>query len=376
VGSRHEVAVNALLVAVVGGVGVLTAGPDGLAATPWQVVSLLLGVAGFVAVFWRSRARTAFGVVAVLIGAVSPVATYLPLIGVYTVASGRSWRHVAPVVVLALGGAVLTLTRGVPDPGTRITLIVGAFGMLLTATAFGLFVGTQRQLVAGLRERAERAEADQAERTERIRLAERRRIAGEMHDVLGHRLSLLSVHAGALELRPDLSPETVRSTAAVLRGATHEAMGDLRKIVLVLREPVGELGGIDQRREDLDAVVELVELARHAGTAVRLDLPAELRAEPPREALARTAYRVVREGLTNARRHAAGAPVAITVRGGDELVVEVASGRGRAESPPGSGTGLISLCERVEAVTGGTLEHGPTGDGGWSLRARMPWEDG
>lgn len=367
---------NALLVAVVGGVGVATTGPDGLVGTPWRVAGLVLGVAGFAAVFWRRRARTAFGVVAVLVGAVSPVATYLPLIGVYTVASGLAWRRIVPVVVLALGGAVLTLTRGVPDTGARVTLLVGAFGMLLAATAFGLFTGTQRRLVAGLRERAERAEADQAERTERIRLAERRRIAGEMHDVLGHRLSLLSVHAGALELRPDLSPETVRSTAAVLRGATHEAMGDLRKIVLVLREPVGELGGIDQRREDLDAVVELVELARHAGTEVRLDLPGGLRAEPPRAGLARTAYRVVREGLTNARRHAAGAPVTITLRGGDELVVEVISGQGLPESPPGSGTGLISLRERVETVTGGVLEHGPTTDGGWRLTARMPWEDG
>jgi signal transduction histidine kinase len=289
------------------------------------------------------------------------------------VASGRRWREIVPVTVLALLGAVVTLTLRVPDAGTRLTLLVGAVGLQFAAGAFGLYLGTQRTLVAGLRERAERAEREQAERVTRIRLDERRRIAGEMHDVLGHRLSLLSVHAGALELRSDLSAETVRQTAAVLRGATHEAMRDLRKIVLVLREPVGELGGIDPHREDLHAVTELVALARHAGT----DATLERTVSDPPDGLARTAYRVVREGLTNARRHAHGAPVVVAVAGepGGELVVSVRSGPGTTESPPGSGTGLIGLGERVEAVTGGMLTHRPTAEGGYLLEARMPWSD-
>ncbi|GAA1839333.1 histidine kinase [Pseudonocardia ailaonensis] len=367
----RELVISTLLVLVGGGSGLITVlrqpGPWGA----WDWVSLAIGILGFAAVYARRRARFAFGLTAVAIGAVSLFATYLPLIGVFTVARGLRRNQIVLVTVLALAVSGYTLTVRVPDVGARLTLLVGSIGMLLTSLGFGLFVGTQRRMVAGLRERAERAEAEQAERAQRVRLDERRRIAGEMHDVLGHRLSLLSVHAGALELREDLAPDTVRSTAAVLRSATHEAMRDLRKIVLVLREPVGELGGIDARRENLDAVTELVALARHAGMTVTLDR----RCPDPPDPLARTAYRVVREGLTNARRHASGAHVTVTVAGapGGELVVELVSGAGRAESPAGSGTGLIGLAERVEAVTGGTLQHGPM-HGGYHLRASMPWE--
>ncbi|WP_220188168.1 hypothetical protein, partial [Pseudonocardia pini] len=124
----REIAVNALLVLVAGGIGAVTVvrePPSGA----WGVVTVVLGVLGFAAVFWRRRARFAFGLLAVLVGAVSLLATYLPLIGVYTVASGRRWREIVPVMVLALLGAVVTLTLRVPDAGTRLTLLVGAVGL-------------------------------------------------------------------------------------------------------------------------------------------------------------------------------------------------------------------------------------------------------
>jgi signal transduction histidine kinase len=243
---------------------------------------------------------------------------------------------------------------------------------------WGLFVRVQRELVLSLRDRAARLEAEQRLRVEQAREAERLRIAREMHDVLAHRVSLLSLHAGALEFHPDASAEEVAQAAAVIRASAHAALEELRDVIGVLRE--GAPGSAPEPPQPtLAEVPALVEESRLAGMRVRwhIDVPGDA-ALPA--ALGRAAYRIVQEGLTNARKHAPGAAVEVTITAepGAALVVAVVSrpavgvAATTALALPGAGTGLVGLAERV-ALAGGELEHGPDGGGDFVLRASLPW---
>jgi signal transduction histidine kinase len=195
-----------------------------------------------------------------------------------------------------------------------------------------------------------------------------------MHDVLAHRLSLLSVHAGALEFHPDAPAEEVAEAAGVIRQSAKTALEELRSVIGVLREDSGE--SLTQAPQptlaDLAALVEESEAAGMRITA-RIELGD---AAPAAAAVGRTAYRIAQEGLTNARKHAPGAAVTLTVRAPDgDLQVEVRSlapvAVAAAAPPPGTGTGLIGLAERV-SLAGGTLEHGVDPDGAFVLRASLP----
>ena len=187
-------------------------------------------------------------------------------------------------------------------------------GLLVTVVVvgWGLFARARRQLVLSLRERAERLEAEQRLHVEQAREAERRRIAREMHDVLAHRVSLLSLHAGALEFRPDAPPEEIAEAAGVIRASAHEVMQELREVIGVLRE--GE-EGTERPQPTLADIPGLVEESRAAGMHVecRLDGDVDVPA-----ATGRTAYRIVQEGLTNARKHAPAAAVTVTVAAREE----------------------------------------------------------
>ena len=157
-----------------------------------------------------------------------------------------------------------------PSDGYVLNLVVG---VLLTAVVvgWGLFVRARRELVFSLRERAARLEAEQQLRVEQAREAERRRIAREMHDVLAHRVSLLTLHAGALEFRPDASPEEVAEAAGVIRATAHAALEDLRGVIGVLRD--GEGGdGPEPPQPTLADIPALVEESRAAGMKVECSL--------------------------------------------------------------------------------------------------------
>jgi len=265
-------------------------------------------------------------------------------------------------------------------PGSEAYLPQLLVGLLVTGViiGWGLFVRAQRDLVRSLHERAGRLEAEQRLKVDQAREAERLRIAREMHDVLAHRVSLLSLHAGALEFRPDASPEEIAEAAGVIRATAHAALEDLRGVVGVLRDGADN-GAPEPPQPTLEQIPGLVEESRAAGMRVRAQI------EPPAEALpaavGRTAYRVVQEGLTNARKHAPGAAVdvAVSARERDGLVVEVVSRRpvgvavvAAGDRMPGAGTGLIGLAERV-ALAGGELRHGPDAAGDFVLRATIPW---
>jgi len=272
-----------------------------------------------------------------------------------------------------LAALVYVMVR--PEPGVPRALLF-ALGVVIqgAAVGWGLFIHSRRQLVLSLRDRAARAETEARLRAEQAQRRARDEIAREMHDVLGHRLSLLSVHAGALEFRPGAPAEEVVRAAKVIGENAHLALQDLREVLGVLRAPVGELP-----QPTIGDVQQLVAESGRAGMRVALH---EDTAGPVPDLAGRTAYRVVQEALTNARKHAPGAEVQVRLAGapGQGLTVEVCNRPPGPRSvpapgaPPGRGTGqgLAGLAERV-ALAGGALEHGPTGAGGWRLAARLPW---
>lgn len=251
------------------------------------------------------------------------------------------------------------------------------FSILLAAAvvAWGMFVRARRQLVLSLRDRAERAEAEQHLRVDQARRQERARIAREMHDVLAHRISLLSLHAGALEFRPDAPPDEVARAAGVIRTSAHEALQDLRAVIGVLRE--SRDGEAPERPQPtLADLPGLIAESRDAGMHVTYEI-GDLAAVP--DGTGRSAYRIVQEALTNARKHARGAAVDVAVSGDPEsgLTIEVGNRLpvGAAARPeiPGAGTGIVGLTERA-SLAGGRLEHGRTAEGDYRLWAWLPWD--
>ncbi|NEA30422.1 histidine kinase [Streptomyces sp. SID13031] len=239
---------------------------------------------------------------------------------------------------------------------------------------WGQWVQARQALLNSLRERALRAENEQGRRVAEARTLERTKMAREMHDVLAHRLSLLATYAGALEYRPDSSPEKLAKAAGVIRAGVHQALEELREVISVLRDSeIDELPG-GRPQPTFGDLAGLVAESRDAGTEIRY-AESVVAAESLPPATGRTAYRVVQEGLTNARKHAAGHPVTLVIDGepGESLRIELTNPSGNGLSlTPGSGTGLIGLTERVH-LAGGTLDHGRAADGRFRLQASLPW---
>ncbi|MEV5546415.1 histidine kinase [Streptomyces sp. NPDC052309] len=338
-----------------------------------EAVDQLIGALACAAVWLRRRWPVGLAVAMVPAGLVSGTAGGAVLVSLFTLAVHRPFRYVAWV-----GGACAAVQAVYywlrPEPGVPY-LGAALFGVLLTATVagWGMLVRAKRQLLLSLRDRARHAEAEARLRAEQAQRLAREAIAREMHDVLAHRLTLLSVHAGALEFRPDASREEVARAAGVIRESAHEALQDLREIIGVLRAADADDAGRPQ--PTLAALDELVAESREAGMKVTLaGRVADPAAVPA--SVGRTAYRIAQEALTNARKHAPGTEVTVSVAGGpgDGLAVTVrnTAPEGGVPRVPGSGQGLIGLSERA-TLAGGTLTHGPTADGGFEVRARLPW---
>ncbi|MFH8842432.1 sensor histidine kinase [Streptomyces sp. NPDC017868] len=339
-----------------------------------SLLDQLAGAAACCALWLRRRWPVGLAVGLCLVSAVAPVAAGAVLASLFSVAVRRPFREVAWIGALALAASV-TQVFVRPDPTINVGLALAiGIGFILLVTAWGMLVRSRRQLVEALRERARRAEAEAELRAAQAQRLAREAIAREMHDVLAHRLTLLSVHAGALEFRPDAPPEQIARAAGVIRDSAHEALQDLREIIGVLRAP-GENGDGDRPQPTLVTLDALVDESREAGADVVLDSTVDDPAAVP-AATGRTVYRIAQEGLTNARKHAPGTTVTVTVRGrpGEGLTVDIHNPAPAGPVPhvPGSGQGLIGLTERA-ALAGGRMEHGPTPDGGFALHAWLPW---
>ncbi|MFA7766633.1 sensor histidine kinase [Streptomyces sp. NRRL S-448] len=353
----------------------------------WRAADQVAGGLGCAAVLLRRRAPVQLAVVLLLAGSVAHYLTGPAMVAVFTVAATRPWKATAWVAALAFGPLPLFLWQ-LPDmPEERAGSAVTYFALIAGAIGWGLFRRSRQQLIASLRERAELAEADAESRAERARMEAREEIAREMHDVLGHRLSLLSVHAGALEFNPGAPRAEIERAAGVMRESAHLALHDLREVIGVLRAGPGtdtgtrSAEGGERPQPELVDLPRLVAEARAAGGRIELAGPPEGAVPPP--LVGRTAYRIVQEALTNVRRHAPGAAADVRVTGGpgDGLTVEVRNTRPPGPDPArgpvpgpaeGGGQGLIGLAERAR-LAGGELTALPAG-GGFEVRAWLPWQ--
>lgn len=357
---------------------------DGVALMPVHAAADLIALPiASIALLWRRRWPLRVMLLVGLLTIASPASGFAALVAAFAIAA-----YSAPTV--ALGGLAFLLAMSpvtawlARDPGAA-WWSDALFGVIITigVGAWGMFTGTRRQLLVTLHERARRAEAEQGLRVEQARQQERSRIAREMHDVLAHRMSLLSVHAGALEFRPDAPAEDVARAAGVIRQTAHEALEELRTVIGVLR--VDDLtpnangaAAPEPPQPTLAAVPRLIASWQQAGARVELELEVDAGAVPP--AVGRTAYRVVQEGLTNASKHAPATCVTVRLSGapGDVLVVEVRNPLpvGGAAIPypiPGTGLGLIGLRERTELAGGGFLATADAVARQFVLRATLPW---
>lgn len=377
--SARDWAVDGVMVLVAAGVGIAILIDTWAAHRRGMVaVDVAFGLVALAALRWRRSHPDAVGVITAAAAVASALAAGPGLIGAFTVALRGSRRGI--LVVAALSGAGLLGFPLIfpPRDGYLLNVVIGA---LLMAVVFGwgLLARVRREQLLALRDRAVHAQADQRRRVELARDAERREIAREMHDVLAHRLSLLALHAGALEFRPDAPAQDVARAAGVIRGSAHAALQELRQVIGVLRDGPAD-GPPEPPQPTLDELPALVEESRAAGMRVALELDVGDAANVP-ATVGRTAYRVVQEGLTNARKHAPAAAVRVGVtRADDGLAVEIVNRLpaqvtapvGPAGKPlPGAGSGLAGIAERV-ALAGGELEHGAI-PAGYRVRARLPW---
>lgn len=370
----HPIAVASVVLGM-GGLSALTLW--GLADGPTWGLDVVVVAVSLVAALAQLWWPTSGALAATLLATLSPVATPAATMGALQVAQRRRFPVAAAV---AAAGVAAHVVQGLWRPNSGISqpwwllLICASYGALL---GWGALARSRRALLISLHERARRAEAEQGRRIAEARMAERRRLAREMHDVLGHRLSLVATYAGALEYRPDSSPDRLATAAGVVRAGVHQALEELRQVIVLLHEQDNELDELEPRPglPDLPDLPDLIADARQAGQSVRLREEITDSTALPSVA-SRTAYRVVQEGLTNARKHAPGQPVEVLLRGapGTPLLIDMCNPLPPADAAPlapGSGLGLVGLTERVR-LAGGQLDHHSTG-GEFRLRARLPW---
>lgn len=368
-------------------------------------LDLLLGAAVLALLPLRRRHPLPVACLAVLLAPVSVSGLGGVVLVVASLATSR--RRGGLVLVGALSAVGAVLSQGLYRPWLSPSADGGAFSVVVNvllvmmifvaAVLTGGYVAARRELLASLRERAATAEREQALTDRAARADERTRIARDMHDDLAHRISLVALHAGVLTYREDLSRAETAAAALTIQTNAQLALTELRQVLGVLRDGrvVGEdgvlgdggvLGGgrpdeaEERSQPSLAELPALLADAREAGAAVRLEAAEGLLAALP-EQLSRISFRVVQEALTNARKHAPGAPVAVSLAGaaGDALGIEVRNPLGprrEARTAPGPGAGpglgLAGLGERAELV-GGRLRFGVESDGEFVLRASLPW---
>jgi signal transduction histidine kinase len=263
------------------------------------------------------------------------------------------------------GSAVAVLLVGMVGVGDEsVGSALTAAGYVVMAVLFGEFVRNRQLLVDHLAQRAERAEED----AERRVAEERLRIARDIHDVLAHTVSIMTVQAEVAADALDRDQRAVRAAVRAIRQAGREAMGEVRATVAVLRSGGDPTSTAPAPR--INGVGELVDAAREQGLDVEMDVVLSGRALP--EMVELTTFRVVQEGITNVVRHASAAAARIMIHEESaSLVVEVRDD-GRANGGPvAAGFGLRGMAERVQSI-GGELWHARDATGGWIVHASFP----
>lgn len=376
------------------GMAVSAENADG-AAVLGGAAAMSVAFFGPIALFWRHRIPFVLTIVAALVSLVLPIGNTLAFVALGSligrrrgpavwataglVAATSTWVVIADSLAQPRAASVIKNVLG-PVNGDPNELVEVSPWAVVTIVALGIGLAVGAGVLVRLRRQNQTVVGEvQTERAASGRLGdevarrqERERIAREVHDAMGHRLSLLNLHAGALELNATDDPR-LKQSASLVRQSAGEAMEDLRGLLQVLREPLGD----DPPEIPLSRLPEVVRDSFGAGQVVSSSIfisEAE-RADPQ---LSRGVYRTVQEVLTNARKHAPGQPVLLSVEGGPAtgIVIEARNRYvGGADAPPGSARGLKGIAERAELL-GGHLQYG-LDEGGTVFRVRveLPWRE-
>lgn len=342
-----------------------------LTTVPGYLQAVVVGVLAAVAAAMARRRRWPL----FLVGAVDVLFRSSGLVvAVTSYVVATTWRRRRQLIgygLVASAAAVLPTAEGELRSRLGGVLLFVWLPMLL-----GLWINARRQVLTGLRERAERLEREQVARAEQARAQERARIAHDMHDVVAHRVSLMVLHAGALEIKA--ADADTAATAELIRTTGKEALGQLRSVLRVLSAPDGRrdadaspAGWSAASQPTLADLDWLLDQSRSAGISIERRDEGERYPLPP--LVDQTAYRVVQEALTNIHKHAGGAATRVVVRhlpGVFEVSVENTAPAAASSTLPGSGFGLIGLTERV-GFLGGEFTAEPTRGGGFLVSARL-----
>jgi signal transduction histidine kinase len=278
---------------------------------------------------------------------------------------GRLWALLGAAMVLQTGFSLFLVGQSQPLWQNLVGGFAGAAFFVLFPAVSGMLLGRRKPMVRLLQERNEYLERARALTAASARSEERAHIAGEMHDMLGHRLSLISIHAGALELATARKAPQLHEQAELIRTTSSLAMAELREILGVLRtNPEPE--SLDEDTGTRSGIAALAE-----SSSASLDWSGDdLHDADPRTR--RAVHRVVREALTNVRKHAplARTRVQVNVHGG-RVRIQVLNGPSPATPGKGARRGLIGLEERV-GLLGGSFSAGPPVEGGFRVAADVP----
>jgi signal transduction histidine kinase len=387
-GRRHWLLLDVLIAAgfALGDTANTLGGGSWWPAHPSTLAWVMLGAQALADLSLAARRRAPLIVIAVLAAFTVTISLLIEPGGALTAASsGNLWAPYGTVLAaygpfyfrknqraaFAAVGTLTLLVARVWDP----SLAVITFAVLRTAVGplLAVYFIARNAMVQALRDRADRAERESRLLAEQARADERARLAGEMHDVVTHRVSVMVLQAGALSVTA--TDEATRRAAEELRTAGCQALDELRDLVGLLHAaPDGDQPGDDQTTST-SGLAALVAESTAVGSPAELDEEGDPALASP--VVGRTVYRIVREALTNVRKHAPGARVHVRISYGDrQVTVTVSNTPAPGPASPdlaatGSGLGIASLRRRTELVHG-TLRAGPTPDDGYRLEATLP----
>ena len=311
-------------------------------------------------------------VAATIISATVTIAEFRPsvFIAAFSAASRRSRLWMALVctamVLSELVDFDISRSEGLSAPG-KLGFFSGIILPAVVVLVVGLVRSNQKERTIALQAQAELTHEEMTTRENFARQEERDRIARDMHDTLSHRLSMIAVYAGGLAYRKDLDPEETRQSARTIRDEAEAAVGDLREALHSLRSE----GRIDPR----EGVESLVERSRQAGMKVEVRYQAGAGPQSLEELSTMAGHalnRAVQEGLTNARKHAPGEPVTITIAAlADALSITMSNPVTRAEkkgSGNSGGYGIVGMRERASVVGGSLQVNDEEESFSWTLR--------
>ncbi|UPW07114.1 histidine kinase [Gordonia terrae] len=342
----------------------------------WFVIDLAFGVLSYIVIWWRRTHPVPVTTFTNIVGMVSSTTLGPGLLAMVSLSSRRRWVEIIPQAALSFGAGMIALTF-FATPAEQNGPIIVQYAVTAVATAamvaWGLYIGSRRELLASWQARALASEAEQQAKVMQARSLERARIAREMHDILAHRISAMSMSAGALAYRSDLSGEQIRETAQTIQETSHLALTELREVLGVLREGPGD--ATPEEPQGVPDLSALIEEARRLG--MRLESRCDIDVSSLSPGISRTLYRCVQEALTNARRHSPSAPVTLHVRGGPEhgvdLLVENPLPLSMGSNASSPGFGLVGLAERVQ-LHGGRQSATVSEDKRFLLHVWLPWQ--